>query len=215
MRPGKAYYSKIQLLSFFIRCYRDDYHGYVGSRYWGDVSSSKEHVSFREDYRSYRKFNKDLEKEIARKKVEEEPRRYRDDYHGCVGSRYWGDVSSSKEHVSFREDYRSYRKYKQDLEKEIARKKVEEELEKKKAEGRKKKERLAWEALKTSIHGLLNNIINISNFYNIVFSLIKENIIRGRGLFASSVIQAQAVSPTFTHVYASLVAIINSKVICF
>ncbi len=75
-------------------------------------------------------------------------------------------------------------------------------------------QRLAWEALKKSIHGLINKI-NVSNIPDIVFSLIKENIIRGRGLFARSVIQAQAASPTFTHVYAALVAIINSKVICF
>lgn len=34
------------------------------------------------------------------------------------------------------------------------------------------------------------------------------------GLLARSVIQAQAASPTFTHVYAALVAIINTKV-CF
>ena len=75
-------------------------------------------------------------------------------------------------------------------------------------------QRLAWEALKKSIHGLINKI-NISNIDDIVISLIKENIIRGRGLFARSVIQAQGASPTFTHVYAALAAIINSKVIFF
>jgi pre-mRNA-splicing factor CWC22 len=75
-------------------------------------------------------------------------------------------------------------------------------------------QKLAWEALRKTIHGLLNRI-NISNIHDIVILLIKENIIRGKGLFASSVIQAQAASPTFTCVYAALVAIINSKVICF
>ena len=61
------------MLSFFIRRNRDDYHGYVGSCYRGDDISSKEHVSFREDHRSYWKYKQDLEKEIARKKVEEDP----------------------------------------------------------------------------------------------------------------------------------------------
>lgn len=32
-----------------------------------------------------------------------------------------------------------------------------------------------------------------------------------RGVMARSIIQAQAASPTFTHVYASLVSIINTK----
>ena len=34
---------------------------------------------------------------------------------------------------------------------------------------------------------------------------------RGRGLLARSIIQAQTASPMFTHVYAALVAIINTK----
>ena len=33
-----------------------------------------------------------------------------------------------------------------------------------------------------------------------------------RGLLARSIMQAQAASPTFTHVYAALVAVINTKV---
>jgi len=73
-------------------------------------------------------------------------------------------------------------------------------------------QRLSWEALKKSLHGLINKI-NISNIALIIPSLIKENIVRGRGLLARSIIQAQAASPTFTHVYATLVSIINSKVI--
>ena len=73
-------------------------------------------------------------------------------------------------------------------------------------------QRLSWEALKKSLHGLINKI-NISNIALIIPLLIKENIVRGRGLLARSIIQAQAASPTFTHVYATLVSIINSKVI--
>ena len=53
--------------------------------------------------------------------------------------------------------------------------------------------------------------MNISNIRLIVESLFRENVVRGRGLLARSIIQAQAASPTFTNVYAALVAIINSK----
>lgn len=72
-------------------------------------------------------------------------------------------------------------------------------------------QRLAWEALKKSIHGLINKV-NVSNIPLIITSLFKENIVRGRGLLTRSIIQAQAASPTFTHVYSSLAALINSKV---
>lgn len=72
-------------------------------------------------------------------------------------------------------------------------------------------QRLSWEALKKSLHGLINKI-NISNIALIIPSLIKENVVRGRGLLSRSIIQAQAASPTFTHVYAGLVSVLNSKV---
>ncbi|CAK9807035.1 Pre-mRNA-splicing factor CWC22 homolog [Anthophora quadrimaculata] len=71
-------------------------------------------------------------------------------------------------------------------------------------------QRIAWEALKKSIHGHINKV-NISNIGLITRELLKENIVRGRGLLARSIIQAQAASPTFTSVYAALTAIINSK----
>ncbi|CAJ0571850.1 unnamed protein product, partial [Mesorhabditis spiculigera] len=41
--------------------------------------------------------------------------------------------------------------------------------------------------------------------------LLQENVIRGKGVLTRSIIQAQAFSPTFSHVYAALVAVINSK----
>jgi pre-mRNA-splicing factor CWC22 len=72
-------------------------------------------------------------------------------------------------------------------------------------------QRIAWEALKKSIHGHINKV-NTGNIAIIVRELLKENIVRGRGLLCRSIIQAQAASPTFTHVYAALVAVINSKV---
>ncbi|XP_017265565.1 pre-mRNA-splicing factor CWC22 homolog [Kryptolebias marmoratus] len=71
-------------------------------------------------------------------------------------------------------------------------------------------QRMSWEALKKSINGLINKV-NVSNLVNIIQELLQENIVRGRGLLARSVLQAQAASPIFTHVYASVVAIINSK----
>ena len=73
-------------------------------------------------------------------------------------------------------------------------------------------QRLAWEALKKSIHGHINKV-NTANIRIIVRELLKENIVRGRGLLCRSIIQAQAASPTFTHVYAALVSVINSKVL--
>lgn len=71
-------------------------------------------------------------------------------------------------------------------------------------------QRLTWEALKKSIHGLVNKV-NIPNISQVVRELFKENIVRGRGLLCRSIMQAQIFSPTFTHVYAALIAIVNTK----
>lgn len=71
-------------------------------------------------------------------------------------------------------------------------------------------QRIAWEALKKSIHGYINKI-NVDNIAIITREMLKENIIRGKGLLCRSIIQAQNASPTFTHVYAALVAVLNSK----
>lgn len=71
-------------------------------------------------------------------------------------------------------------------------------------------QRISWEALKKSIHGFINKV-NVDNIGIVTRELLKENIVRGRGLLCRSIIQAQAASPTFTHVYSALVSIINSK----
>ncbi|XP_067083843.1 pre-mRNA-splicing factor CWC22 homolog, partial [Osmerus mordax] len=71
-------------------------------------------------------------------------------------------------------------------------------------------QRMSWEALKKSINGLINKV-NVSNIAMIIQELLQENIVRGRGVFSRSVLQAQSASPIFTHVYAAVVAIINSK----
>ncbi|CAG8720700.1 21546_t:CDS:2 [Rhizophagus irregularis] len=71
-------------------------------------------------------------------------------------------------------------------------------------------QRITWEALKKSINGLINKV-NTSNIKNIVFELFNENLIRGRGLFARSIMKAQSASLPFTPVYSASVAIINTK----
>lgn len=71
-------------------------------------------------------------------------------------------------------------------------------------------QRMAWEALKKSINGLINKV-NISNIKNIIPELLEENLVRGKGLFVRSVMKAQSASLTFTPVYAALVTVINTK----
>jgi len=71
-------------------------------------------------------------------------------------------------------------------------------------------QRITWEALRKSINGLINKI-NVANIKNIVPELFQENLIRGRGLFSRAIMKAQLASPGFTHIYAALVAVINTK----
>ena len=69
---------------------------------------------------------------------------------------------------------------------------------------------LSWNALKRSINGIINKS-NVANITSIVEELFSENLIRGRGLLAQSIMQAQVFSPVFSQVYACLVAIVNTK----
>lgn len=71
-------------------------------------------------------------------------------------------------------------------------------------------QRMAWEALKKSINGLVNKV-NTSNIKHIVPELFGENLIRGRGLYCRSIMKAQAVSLPFTPIYAAMTAIVNTK----
>ncbi|PIA42386.1 hypothetical protein AQUCO_02000084v1 [Aquilegia coerulea] len=71
-------------------------------------------------------------------------------------------------------------------------------------------QRLAWDALKKSINGLVNKV-NATNVKNIVLELFDENLIRGRGLFCRCIMKSQLVSPKLTDVFAALVAVINTK----
>ena len=67
-----------------------------------------------------------------------------------------------------------------------------------------------WEQLRKSINGMVNKV-NVSNISNIIMELFSENLMRGKGLLARAIMKAQMASPTFTHVYAGLLAAVNTK----
>ncbi|KXZ52169.1 hypothetical protein GPECTOR_10g798 [Gonium pectorale] len=71
-------------------------------------------------------------------------------------------------------------------------------------------QRLTWEALKKSLNGIINKI-NVVNVKNILPEVFRENLVRGRGLFCRSLMKSQAASPSFTPVYAALLAVVNTK----
>jgi pre-mRNA-splicing factor CWC22 len=67
-----------------------------------------------------------------------------------------------------------------------------------------------WEMLRKSINGIVNKV-NTSNIQNIILELFNENLLRGKGLLCRAIMKAQMASPNFTHVYAALIAVINTK----
>ena len=71
-------------------------------------------------------------------------------------------------------------------------------------------QRMAWEALKKSINGLINKV-NVANIKAIVPELFAENLIRGRGLFCRSIQKSAATALPFVPVYAAMAAIVNTK----
>jgi len=71
-------------------------------------------------------------------------------------------------------------------------------------------QRMEWERARKSIRGLVNKV-NTSNIKDIVQELFVENLLKHRGLFVRAIMQAQISSPTFSDVFAALVAVINSK----
>ncbi|KAH7340194.1 hypothetical protein B0J17DRAFT_650293 [Rhizoctonia solani] len=71
-------------------------------------------------------------------------------------------------------------------------------------------QRLSWDALRKSITGIVNRV-NIANIKHVIPELFQENLVRGRGLFARSIMKAQAASLPFTPIFAALVAVINTK----
>jgi pre-mRNA-splicing factor CWC22 len=71
-------------------------------------------------------------------------------------------------------------------------------------------QKMYWDALRKSINGLVNKV-NVANIKNLVPEIFAENLVRGKGLLCRAVMKAQMASPTFTNVYAALIAIINTK----
>lgn len=71
-------------------------------------------------------------------------------------------------------------------------------------------QRMAWEALKKSIQGVVNRA-NTSNMKYIVGEIFGENLLRGRGLLCRSLMKAAASSTPFIPIYACLAAIVNTK----
>lgn len=71
-------------------------------------------------------------------------------------------------------------------------------------------QRQTWEALKKSINGIINKV-NSTNIKAILLEIFRENLVRGRGLFCRSIMKSQLASPSFSPVFASLVAVVNTK----
>nr|GMD20793.1 pre-mRNA-splicing factor CWC22 homolog [Ipomoea batatas] len=71
-------------------------------------------------------------------------------------------------------------------------------------------QRMTWDALRKSINGLVNKV-NVTNIKNIIPELFAEKLIRGRGLFCRSCMKSQMASPSFTDVFAALVAVVNTR----
>lgn len=71
-------------------------------------------------------------------------------------------------------------------------------------------QKLNWEALKKTLNGIVNKI-NVSNIKMIIPELFSENLVRGRGLLCRAILKSQNASPSFSHVYSALIAVINTK----
>lgn len=67
-----------------------------------------------------------------------------------------------------------------------------------------------FENLRKSINGIVNKV-NTNNIQNVLFELFNENLLRGKGLLCRAVMKAQMASPNFSHVYAALIAVVNTK----
>ncbi|EDR21607.1 pre-mRNA-splicing factor cwc22, putative [Entamoeba dispar SAW760] len=94
--------------------------------------------------------------------------------------------------------------------------KIEEEEKKKIEKPQTRKDREEYQkqsfmALKRTLNGLVNKV-SLSNIKTIIVELFKENLVRGKGLFVNSVIRAQDAEPNFSNIYATLVAVINTKI---
>ncbi|ETW76939.1 hypothetical protein HETIRDRAFT_455340 [Heterobasidion irregulare TC 32-1] len=71
-------------------------------------------------------------------------------------------------------------------------------------------QQLSWDVLRKSITGIVNRV-NIGNIKNVVPELFAENLIRGRRLFARSIMKAQSASTSFTPVFAAVITDLNTS----
>jgi len=71
-------------------------------------------------------------------------------------------------------------------------------------------QRLPWDSLRKSITRIVNRA-NVGSIKHVVPELFSENLIRGHGLFARSIMKAHAASLPFTPVFVALVSIINTE----
>lgn len=55
------------------------------------------------------------------------------------------------------------------------------------------------------------NKVNVTNIQNVVIELFSQNLLRGKGLLARAIMKAQTAATNYSHVFAALVAIINTK----
>lgn len=67
-----------------------------------------------------------------------------------------------------------------------------------------------WEILRKRINGIVNKV-NVTNIHNVVVELFGQNLLRGKGLLARAIMKAQTAATGYSHVFAALVAIINTK----
>ncbi len=67
-----------------------------------------------------------------------------------------------------------------------------------------------FELLRKSINQIMNKV-NATNIQHVIIELLNENLVRGKGLLARSIIKGQMASPSFTNVYAALISVINTR----
>lgn len=87
---------------------------------------------------------------------------------------------------------------------------MQEEMMKNAENSEEQKQRIKWEMLRKSINEIINKV-NVANIQNVIIELLNENIMRGMGLVGRAIIKGQMASPNFTHVYAAVVSVINTK----
>lgn len=71
-------------------------------------------------------------------------------------------------------------------------------------------QRWAWNEMKMALYRHINRV-RLWNIDAVVQDLLKINLVRGRGLFCTTIIKTQRNNPQLTYVYAATVALINEK----